>query len=252
MSVVASDIVVYGSLFMPEDDVTNDIGGGIDLLTELVFTDIDVPGTVEVISDDNSDTTQEITIVGRSASGVIKTTAVTLNGTTVVPVGQTFERFLKVTLDGSAVGNVTLRKTGNSGDLFVIKPGILTIRKPFYNISSDTAGGAERKFYEKIFIRNNHTTLALTDAQIVEQGDPASNIAFSLESVLNGSDRNGSGNTRLVAPGGHTFDSTTKNVSNNQEHDPLSAQGIWMEITLAAGEAPAKNTYTLRETGKTT
>lgn len=252
MTVVASDIVVYGSTIMPEDDVTNDIGGGIDLTTEIVFTDIDAPGTVEMVSDAGGDTTQQVTITGRSASGVFKTETLTLNGTTPVAFSNTYERFMKIELDSVAVGNVTVRKSGDNGDLFIAVPGVTTIRKPFYDVSADANGGVQRKFYEKIFIRNNNSSTALTSAQIVEQADPETNIAFDLESTLNGSDRNGSGNNRLVAPGGYTFDSSTKNVANGQDHDPLSAQGVWLELTLEAGDLPAKSTYTIRETGKTT
>ena len=251
MSVISSDIVVYGSLSMPEDDLTNDIGGGIDLATQIVFTDIDVAGTVEVLSDVAGDTTQQITLTGRSISGVIKAITVNLSGTTVVPVAQTFERFMKIELDGVAVGNVTVRKTGNAGDLFVFAPDILTIRKPFYNVSAAVSGGAERKFYEKLFIRNDNAVFAMTDAQIAEQSDPGVNIAFDLESTLDGSDTNGAGNNRLIKPVGYPLDSVIKDVANAQDHDPLSAQGIWIEMTLAADASPAKNTYTLRELGKT-
>lgn len=252
MTVVASDIVVYGSTVMPEDDLTNDIGGAIDLTTEIVFTDIDVPGTVEMVSSAGGDTTQQVTITGRSASGVIRTETLTLNGTTPVAFTNTYERFMKIELDGAATGTVTLRKTGDAGDLFTVTPGVTTIRKPFYNVSADAAGGSQRKFYEKVFVRNNNTSTALTDAVILEQADPEANVAFALESTMNGSDRNGAGNNRLVAPGGYTFDSSAKNVSNNQNHEPLQGQGVWLELTLEAGDLPAKSSWTLRETGKTT
>lgn len=251
MPITASDIVIYGSQTMPENDGTLNIGGAIDLTTLIVFVDIDTPGTIEVVSDDNSDNTQQLTATGRNIGGSIISESVTLNGTTPVPLSNTYERFMKFELDGATLGNVTVRKSGNAGDLAVFLIGTTTIRQPFYLASADVSGGSSREYHEKIFVRNDHPTLDLTEAQILEISDPGANVTFALESVLDGSDTNGAGNNRFVAPGGYTFDSSAKNVANSQNHTSQSAQGVWLKLTLAAGSAPAKNTYTIRETGKT-
>jgi hypothetical protein len=128
---------------------------------------------------------------------------------------------------------------------------VTQVRRPFYNAEANPSGGATKYYYEKVFIRNNNTTIALTNASIAEQSDPSAKVDFALESTLNGTDTNGSGNNRQVAPAGYSFDSATKNVANSQNHSPSSGQGTWMRLTLAGGDA-AQNTYWVpREAGST-
>jgi len=162
-----------------------------------------------------------------------------------------FERILKFELDGVAAGNVIVRKDSGGATLGTFLPGITTIRRIFYLASADVFGGSAREYHEKIFVKNEHATLDLTEASIIELSDPGANVAFDLESTLDGTDTNGAGNSRLVAPGGYTFDSTTKSVANSGNHTAGTAQGIWCELSLAAGDPPAKNIYTFRELGKT-
>lgn len=125
------------------------------------------------------------------------------------------------------------------------------IRRPFYNALAEESGGSNRTYYEKIFAENTHATLALTSAQIKEAADPSTNVDFALESSLDGSDTNGAGN-RQTHTGGYTFNSTDKNVANSQSHTAGAGQGIWLQLTLNAGE-PANNTsVTMQETGSST
>ncbi len=139
------------------------------------------------------------------------------------------------------------------GMLFDLTPHqIMEVRRPFYAAVADAPGGAARTFHEKIFVKNSHATLTLTAAQIIEQADPSAVISFAVESSLGGSDTNGAGNSRLVAPGGYTFDSAAKNVANSQNFTALGVQGVWLRLTLAAGAAPAKSSVTLRCAGNTT
>lgn len=128
---------------------------------------------------------------------------------------------------------------------------ILEVRRAFYNAAADVSGGSARDYYEKVFIKNIHATLALTAATIAEQADPSGKIAFALETTLDGS---GTSADRRTAPasGVSAFDNTTKNVANSQNHSPGAAQGIWLKLTLAAGDAAQKTSYTLREQGTTT
>jgi len=251
MSIVASDLVAYGSASMPDDDTATNIGGAIDTTVRIVFTDISPTGAIEMLSSAAGDTTQTVTVYGRNAGGTLINEAKTLNGTTVVSFSSTFERILKIVISAAHTGTVTVRKASAGGDLAAIESGVLQIRRPFYNAAAEASGGAQRKYYEKIFIKNNHGTLALTSATIAEQADPSGLIAFALESTLSGSDTNGASNNRQVAPGGYTFTSATKNVANSQSHTAGAGQGIWLELTLAAGAAAAKTTYTLRESGNT-
>lgn len=154
---------------------------------------------------------------------------------------------------GSAVSTDTTYEV-SVGMVFEKTPNeMLEIRRPFYNAAADAPGGSARDYYEKVFMSNEHATLALTGATIAEQSDPGSNITFALESSLDGNDTNGTGNDRQTVGdlSGYTFDSNTKNVANSQNHTAGAAQGIWLKLSLAAGAAAANNTYVLRENGTT-
>ncbi len=250
MSILDSDIKVYGSAVMPDDDVTNQIGGAIALTKKVEFTDIAPTGLVEMVSDNAGDTTQNVTIHGRNAAGELISEQKTLNGLTVVDFTTSIERILKVIMSASATGTVTIRKDGDAGNLVTLEPGIAEVRRPFYNAVAPDSGTV--KYYEKIFFKNEHATLTLTSAVMKEQADPTTKIAFAVESSLDGSDDNGAGNNRKVAPGGYTFDSADKNVANSQNHTAGAAQGVWIELTLTNGDPATKSTYTLRESGNTT
>lgn len=128
---------------------------------------------------------------------------------------------------------------------------VMQVRRIAYDAVADAAGGAARTYYDKIFFTNLHGTLALTAAQIAEITDALGVFDFALESSLGGSDTNGAGNSRQVAPGGYTFNSTAKNVANSQNHTAGASQGVWTKLSLAAGAAANETTWTLRESGTT-
>jgi hypothetical protein len=124
MSVLPSDIVVYGAASMPEADgeVT---GGAVDLTRRVAFYDIAPSGTVDVISSSAADTATQIAYYGRDPSGVIQTQTLTLNGQTWVSGSQLLERLLYAALSGAtangpvadpggtaAVGDVALAAHG--------------------------------------------------------------------------------------------------------------------------------------------
>lgn len=123
---------------------------------------------------------------------------------------------------------------------------ILEVRRLFYNAEADPPGGSTKNYYEKVFMKNTHGTLALTSAVVKEFSDPSSKIAFGLPGTL---DDSGTSTNRLTAPGGITFASTDVNVANGQSHTAGAAQGIWLRLTLSAGDPPSKTSYIPRETG---
>jgi len=251
MAIVASDIIAYGSASMPDDDSPTGIGGAEDQTIRVVFTDITANDTVEILSDNAGDTTQTVTIFGRNTAGEIVSELETLNGTVVQTTTQQFERILKIVMSATAAGNVTVRKQSDDSEIAVLAIGETEIRRPFYNAAAEASGGAQRDYYEKIFMSNEHATLTLTEATIEETADPSGNVDFALESSLDGTDTNGAGN-RQTHTGGYTFDSTTKNVANSQNLTALSAQGVWLRLRLPAGEASDNTTFTLRVNGQTT
>lgn len=110
MSVVPSEIVVYGSANMPEADSVT-VGGALDLTKRVSFYDIPVTGTFDVVSSSASDTATKIQVTGRDSTGTIVTpTAITLNGTTPVTStfgAQQFERLLAGVITGGAIAGLS-------------------------------------------------------------------------------------------------------------------------------------------------
>ena len=99
MSVLPSDIVVYGSANMPEaDGATN--GGAVDFTRRVAFYDIAPAGSVDVISSSSGDTATKITYYGRDPTGVVQSQTLTLNGQTWVTGSPTLERLLFAALSG--------------------------------------------------------------------------------------------------------------------------------------------------------
>lgn len=339
MSIKTSDLRVYGSANMLQDDTSTTVGGAIATTTAVSFIDLDVADTLKCFSSAAGDTATTITITGRLASGSIVSEALTLSGTTGSSASaNTYERLLKAVLGGTAAtgdvglervttsGNVNagtcqagsttdtivlaagasasdnfyngyvVRTTGGTGPnqirqviaytgatrtatvsrafgttpdgttTYRVSPGyyfqilptaVTTVRRIFYAADADVVGGASRNFYEKVFLKNDHATLALTASSVTITG-----ISFGCALTVNDSATNGA-NTRLVAPtsgnllNGATFISSgvSQNTPNNAVSNQLNAGdaiGVWLQLTLAAGAAAGKSTITAQLAGQST
>ena len=251
MPLSTSDLKWYGSESMPEDDVTI-AGGDIDLTTKVIFTDISTTDNITVISDSAGDT-GDIVITGRLSSGIIDTETLTLNGTTRVVGSKLFERILKITVDADTDGTVTITRdnTPTYTVIATIEVGIRKVVRLFYDAAGDAAGGSTRNFYQKIFLKNEHGSIALTNARIAESADPTTFITFDLESAKDSD--NSTVDSRLdQAPASgmlSSFSNSTKNIPGTY----LGAGeyiGVWLKMAVPAGTSPTKNTYSLRTTGK--
>jgi hypothetical protein len=100
MSVLPSDIVVYGAANMPEADGIA-AGGAVDFSRRVAFYDIAPAGKVDVISSSASDTATKITYYGRDPAGVIQSETLTLNGQAWVAGSHELERLLFAALSGA-------------------------------------------------------------------------------------------------------------------------------------------------------
>lgn len=254
MSVTSTDLVFYGAANQPEADGTT-VGGAIDTTCRYVFDSSTLANTlndsVEVLSSASGDTSQTVTITGRNTAGSIVTDSLSLNGTTVVNGTTVFERILKVVISASHTGTVTVRKATGDTTIVAIESGVLTVRRLGYGISADVSTGSTRNYYEKIFVKNNNGTNALLSAVISENADPSSIVTFDLESSKGGS--NTSTNRQTAPSTGMlgSFDNTDKNCPDTD----LGAGeylGIWVKITLTAGLAAAKTTWTPKISGSST
>lgn len=183
---------------------------------------------------------QVIRLTGGTGSGQIAYIVDYIGSTKVATISKDWTTAPDATSTFKISPGMVFEKTPNEVD---------EVRRLFYNAEANPSGGATKTYYEKCFYTNNHATTTLTSAVVSEQADPSTVLDFDLESTLNGTDTNGASNNRQVAPGGYTFDSTNKNVANSQNHTAGNSQGIWFKLTLAAGTAPAKSTFTVREEG---
>src|SRR5690554_5511368 len=167
MAISASELVAYASANMPTDDESTS-GGAIDDTIRVVFTPLAADDDIEVVSSSGSDTTQDVTVVARAPNGEVVTDTVTLNGTTPVGFefgtsGEAIERVLSVTMDGDAAGTVTIRRGSGGATVGTIPAGERGFRRLFINAASDPDTQTER--YEKIFLKNTNSTLALLNAE---------------------------------------------------------------------------------------
>jgi len=168
------------------------------------------------------------------------------NGTTKVAKVRTWDNTPDSSTTYEIYNGVIFDKSPNEID---------EVRRVFYDAAANPSGGAEKVLYEKVFVYNQHATLALTNAVIDEVDEGAyATIEFALETTLDGTGTNGSGNDRYVAPssGVGSFSSDAKNVVNSQNFSPQSGQGVWLKLTLAAGSAAAKTYYKLQTQGQST
>ena len=111
MSVLPSDIVVYGSANMPETDGAT-IGGAVDLTRRVAFYDVTPAGSVDVISSSSGDTATKIVYSGRDATGALQSQTLTLNGQSWVTGSLSLERLLYAALSGASANGPLANPAG--------------------------------------------------------------------------------------------------------------------------------------------
>jgi hypothetical protein len=106
MSVLPSDVLIYGSANMPEADGAT-VGGAPDFTKAVAMYDITPTGLLDYVSSSSSDTATKIEVSGRDSTGAIQTETKTFNGTTLVNGAQNFERLLAGVVTGGAIAGLT-------------------------------------------------------------------------------------------------------------------------------------------------
>lgn len=245
MSIVGSDLVLLAAANEPSDD-SSTAGGAIDTARRLDFTQIAATDKIEVGSASAGDTTQTATVRGRKADGTIVSEVLTLTGVTFVATTNNYERLLKVELSATCAGIVTVRRQTGPSTLRTIPIGERGFMAPFRELASDPV--SQKDYYVKGFWKNTNGSLALTSAVVKENADPSADISHALAASL---DDSATTTNRITSPG-LTFNSSDKNVPNSQNLSSGSAIGTWFNLTLAAGAAALKSTYTTELDGNTT
>ncbi len=247
MSVSASDLVAYHAAVQSSADGVP-VGGAIDPLRRPDFTQIAANDTIRAVSASAGDTTQTVTITGRNAAGSIVSETKTLTGTTPITFStlSTVERVLVAELSASCAGDVTVARTTGPTTIRVIPAGERGFSEVLRTLASDPSSPLD--FYAKFFWKNTNGTFSLLSAQVTESADPTGLITFGLAASVNDS---GTATTRQTAPAGVSFGNTAVNVPGT-DLAAGSAIGVWLDLSLAAGNAPIKSSYTSGITGSTT
>ena len=251
MAIASTDLVAYRAVNRPKTDAAT-VGGAIDILRYHDFTQLAANDTIYVQSSSGSDS-GNITVEARDAAGVLVTQTIAINGVTGVNLSSlgTVERILDVEMAAGAVGTVTVGRgtiSSKGAAVRTIPPGKRGFGILFYDSISTTS---QRVVTEKTFWRNEHGSLALTNAKtrIVTGGDPAGVMKTALE------DAKGDASTltnRLTSNAGLGLTFVDDNVQQDVPANFLGASenvGMWVEMTLAANNAPIRSTVTLELSG---
>jgi hypothetical protein len=248
MSVTSTDIVIYAAQNMPVDD-TSTAGGAVNSGIRVVFEDIVATDTVSVSGSSASDT-GNITITGRSAAGAVVTDTFAMSGTSLVAGTQSFERILIAQTAAAAVGTVRVQDTSTSTAIGTIAVAESGFRRPFYDATANAAGGAAKTLYEKCFIANNHATLALLGATVIEVSSGVyADMTFGLEANVSSSQ---SVTDRTTVPTGVGSYGNGASGVPQTNLDPVTQHGMWLKFELAAGAAAQNSFYQFQVSGTTT
>ena len=151
------------------------------------------------------------------------------------------------------------------GMLFEILPNPVTaVIRMFSTSVADVLAGSQRTFYEKAFVVNNNTAMALTGAQIeLANETPAlpsdALLDLALTTALNDT---GTVVNRQTAPSSGVGAFTTQpaflslpspgSLPSGPAPNAAGAQGVWLRLTLPAGATAYKGSADFRIQGTTT
>jgi hypothetical protein len=111
LSVLISDVLVYGCALMPEADGVA-VGGAVDTTKRVDFSDLPLAGTLDVVSTSPTDTATQCKYTVRDPTGALQTQTLTVNGTTPVIGSQSSERILYALLSGAGANGPTTPPAG--------------------------------------------------------------------------------------------------------------------------------------------
>jgi hypothetical protein len=246
MSVSGADLVVYMAMNKPTDD-SSTAGGDINSYIRATFDDPTSAATIKFVSTSASDS-QNVAITGRNTAGAITSETLALSGTTIVTSVNTYERILSCVLSSGAAGTITA--SGNSLNKITDIPAAETgFCRPFYDATASTS--ASKTLYDKVFVKNNNSIgSTLNNATLVEVSSGLySKINFGLEDIKQGSQ---TVSNRLAAPTGVTGGYGAG--PSGMVGDELAAsgyQGVWLQLSLGAGEAATNSFYQVQVSGTT-
>jgi hypothetical protein len=152
-----------------------------------------------------------------------------------------------------------------TGFLFEILPNpVSSVIRPFSGVSADIVGGSNHIYYEKAFVLNTDGTTATTNMTLIKQTDPNSlyststveldlNACSALNDTVTATNRQAVPASGIGSwSAGAAPQSVTLAPQSAASNTAAQAQGFWMRMTIAAGEAPLNTNFDLRPSGSTT
>lgn len=246
MPIVAADLKAFGSVNHAEDDTATQ-GGAISIVKRVEFTPLAANDDLEVLSDNAADT-MNMTLTGRNAAGAIVSETKALTGTTAAIFSTLgiVERFLKGVLASAAAGIITVRRSVAGATVATLEVGETEVRRLFYDSASESSLTTR---HEKFFMKNDHATLTLTNAEIELTADPAATIRIGGAPSV---DDTATVANRKAAPASVTFvDDSVSQAVPGGDIAAASAIGIWAEMIRAADAPAIKDTFTVQLSGTT-
>lgn len=246
MSVTESELKLYAAASRPADDESTS-GGAIDTSCVLSITQPSAADQLRVRSSAGGDA-MALTLTFRNPAGEITQETQNLTGTSNVVFDGTVERLISASIASAPAGDVTVeRNTGGNALVVTIPAG----KQRATILFIDSASGADQTVrHEKVFWRNENSSLSLTNATVELTQDPSSAVRIGLEASINGT---GSVADRLTPPAGVTFVDDAVVVGVPGGALPSNgAIGVWIEMTRGAEAAALKSTFTTRLAGTST
>ena len=242
MPIIESELQFFLPASSPVTDDASTVGGAIDLTARPLDAQLAATDQVEILSDGAD--TRNVTITGRLANGAPVSETNALNGTTPVVFTAVFERIHTIeAASGDASRTVTIRRDGGGATVHTLNPDEVLGAALFINSESDPDDPVVR--YEKVFARNGNATLALLGAEVTLVTDAADLYRIGLGTV-GGTDSEAN---RLVDPGVTFQDDDTAIAVPGTNLAAGAAVEVWIEQALAADQAAAKPSFTLRLSG---
>jgi len=248
MSVIGSDLVVYMANNKPTSD-SSIAGGDINSYIRATFEDPSSTVAISFVSTSALDV-QDVSVTGRNAGGSITSETITLSGITSVDSSNTYERILTCVLSSGAAGIVTVSgiAVNKLTDIPATESGFC---RPFYDATASSS--VSKTLYDKVFVKNNNVSSTLNNATLIEVSSGLyAKIDFGLEDIQNSSQ---TVTNRTTAPtglgGGALVYGAGPSGMVGDELVAANYQGVWLQLSLSAGETATNSYYQVQVSGTT-
>jgi hypothetical protein len=245
MSVSGADLVVYMANNKPTND-SSIAGGNINSYIRATFDDPSSTVAINFFSTSALDV-QDVSVTGRNAGGSITSETITLNGISTVVTSNTYERILTCVLSSGAVGVITASGDGVNKltDIPATESGFC---RPFYDATASSS--VSKTLYDKVFVKNNNGTSTLNNATLIEVSSGLySKIDFGLEDDKQSDQTIINRTTAPTGIGGGFGAGPSGMVSS--ELAAADYQGVWLQLSLSAGETATNSFYQVQVSGTT-